>query len=396
MAYLGQVRRQEAGTAVEGEPRVPQKRVLIVTFPEDLHGQAVAWAIREKGHVCSILSCTDLPTLSSITLRESNSVAASSAAVRHAHSELDISLDTPFDSVWVRRRHFPWLPTSMHPGDREVSKSQCDRLLSDFFVALDGEDVLWVNHYEREPIGQLKVHQLREARRAGLTIPETLVSNDPAEIRAFIESCGGVAAHKLLQQSSWRTGREGQFLTCYTRPVTVADLPRDETLRLCPGIFQPLLAKRIEVRVACFGDCQMALQIDSQSDERSLYDWRVAQFHIGMEPYDLPEPLAGKIRRFLRSTGLASASLDFIVTPEGEHVFLEANPQGMFLWMEIRAGLSLLDSFSEFLISGSADFQYRPSTTPATWKRFTEAWHGGLKEVVHKSVLEREPLSVLE
>jgi hypothetical protein len=276
----------------------------------------------------------------------------------------------------------------MHPGDREIATHHCSRFLNDFVTTLDGPDVFWVNHYQRESTYVLKLYQLREAKRAGLVVPRTLVGNDPGEIRKFIESCGGVAAHKMVQLASWKSDEANRY-ACYTSPVTSADLPDDDTLRLCPAILQPLLEKRFEVRVACFGDCLVALKIDSQADERARTDWRRGQWYVDMVPYALPDTIARGIRSFLRSTGMVSASLDFIVTPDGEHVFLEANPQGQFLWMEDRAGLPLLDIVSDFLITGDPRFQYNCDSPKVRFAQFAEVWENGLREQTQEHVCER-------
>ena len=47
-----------------------------------------------------------------------------------------------------------------------------------------------------------------------------------------------------------------------------------------------------------------------------------------------------------------------IVTPEGEHVFLEVNQMGQFLFLERYAGVPLLDAFAEFLFQARPDFDW--------------------------------------
>lgn len=377
-------------------PSMSQKRVLLVSYSEDLHARSVAWAIRQKGHICVEWFCADFPTRTTVTVAAAcDSDSERGPVVRHAANGFDSGL-APFHTIWLRRRNSPWLPPAMHQGDREVAKRQCECALSGLLAALDGPEVFWANHFGKEETWQLKVYQLREAKRAGLAIPETLVSNDPDEIRGFIKKCGGVAAHKLLEHAAWRTGDGKQVFSCYTSPVTLEDLPRDHTLRLCPAIFQPLLEKEFEVRVACFGDHLASLQIDSQSDQRARLDWRAGQWYVDMKPYTLPHGIQEGIRSFLRSTGMVCASFDFIVTPEGEHVFLECNPQGQFLWMEDRAGLPLLDVCAEFLIAGRRDFRPQPSPNPATWAAFLEAWRSGLKDQVYKGLPDRDTVAVPE
>jgi hypothetical protein len=57
------------------------------------------------------------------------------------------------------------------------------------------------------------------------------------------------------------------------------------------------------------------------------------------------------IRRLMDSFGLNFASLDMIVTPEGDFVFLELNPNGQWLWLELELGLPLVASMADLLTS---------------------------------------------
>jgi len=181
-----------------------KKRVLIISYPYDTHARAIAYAIRAKGHICEELFCADYPSLTTISLKASNKTGSHGSIIHQDNSGFEITNDA-FDTIWLRRRREPWLPTSMHPGDREVALRQCDCSLSDLIAALDGPSVFLVNHFEREHATNLKLYQLRQAVRAGLTIPETLINNSPEEIREFIARCGGTAIHKLQRNAAWKS-----------------------------------------------------------------------------------------------------------------------------------------------------------------------------------------------
>jgi hypothetical protein len=239
-----------------------------------------------------------------------------------------------------------------------------------------GAGTFWVNPPASDVVAQQKASQLRLAARAGLKIPPTLISNDPVEIRAFFRERGGVVAHKLLRPASWVVHDEqGEHIyAAYTVPVSEDQLPDDDVLRLCPGIFQPYLEKSFEVRVACLGDFLVAVRINSQTDDRAATDWRAGQFHVGMEPYELPPEVAAGCRRLLRALGLAHMSVDFVVAPDGAHTFLEINPQGQFLFLETRAGLPLLDLFSEFLVVGTREFSGRQGHDAVRFADFEAIW----------------------
>ena len=83
----------------------------------------------------------------------------------------------------------------------------------------------------------------------------------------------------------------------------------------------------------------------------------------------LPEDLKAAIRRLMDSFELNFASLDMIVTPEGEFVFLELNPNGQWLWLELELGLPLVASMADLLASRLTS----PALTPTVGREVAHA-----------------------
>ena len=57
-----------------------------------------------------------------------------------------------------------------------------------------------------------------------------------------------------------------------------------------------------------------------------------------MLPYELPDDVAARLRRLMDALDLRFGGIDMRVTPEGEHVFLEVNPAGEYLFVTERTG----------------------------------------------------------
>ena len=58
----------------------------------------------------------------------------------------------------------------------------------------------------------------------------------------------------------------------------------------------------------------------------------------------------------MRELGLVFGCIDLIVTPEGEHVFLEINEMGQFLWVEQGApACPMLRAFATLLVERRLD-----------------------------------------
>ena len=67
-------------------------------------------------------------------------------------------------------------------------------------------------------------------------------------------------------------------------------------------------------------------------------------------PHNLHEDIAGKFRDFLRQMGLRFGAFDLIVTPDGGHVFLECNPNGQWLWVELATGMPISEAIADELM----------------------------------------------
>ena len=211
--------------------------------------------------------------------------------------------------------------------------------------------------------------QLREAVRAGLSVPPTLMSNDPARIRRFLEEHRGRAIYKPFYPAQW--DNEDRVAVLLTSEVEAEDLPGDETLRLTPGIFQAKVDKAHELRVTVMGAHVTAARILSQEVEGARLDWRAAGAQIRVEPDRLPEEVERACLRVLGNLGIVFGAFDFIVTPDGGHVFLEVNPAGQFLWVEdANPEIPLLAPFVDFLLARRKDFRWTPAPGAVRYQDF--------------------------
>jgi hypothetical protein len=79
----------------------------------------------------------------------------------------------------------------------------------------------------------------------------------------------------------------------------------------------------------------VAVRLDSQSRDSTRLDWR-SDMVAPLKPalVALPRTVEERCIALMRKLGLAFGCIDLIVTPEGEHIFLEVNEMGQFLWVE--------------------------------------------------------------
>lgn len=343
-------------------------RVLIPTYPKDVHAVEVGLALEARGHEALLWYGSDFPSLQS-----------ASVEIRDGDGKLDWEVNggdqerirPPFDVVWLRRPTPAVFPKDMHPADLPVARREARDFLAGLFH-LAAPEAFWVNPLASRARSELKAVQLQEAVRAGLSIPPTLMSNDPERIRRFLAEQRDGAVYKPFYPVQWET--EDQIAVLWTNEVTPGDLPEDEVLRLTPGIFQARIPKAHELRVTVMGRHVVTARLLSQEHAEARLDWRAAGSQLKIEPDRLPEEVAGACLALMRRLGILFGCFDFIVTPEGRHVFLEVNSAGQFLWVEeANPEILVLAPFVEFLLARQPDFRWRPEGDPIRHSGFHQA-----------------------
>lgn len=254
--------------------------------------------------------------------------------------------DDEVAAVWTRSLWPPAILSKMGPEHRRACFDQSRELLKGFLEGFAG--VRWISRAENLWESQNKVRQTRLARAAGLVVPPTLITNDPDEVRRFYTEMDGRVVTKLLSALSFSMDRSGPFLP--TRDVLPEDLEHLAGLRFAPMIFQRKVEKERELRVKYVDGRLFAGAIDARRTAAGGTDWRLAE--AGEAPWthaEVPDDVAAGLDRLMAALGLAAGAVDLIVTPEGEHVFLEVNPLGEWGMLERDLGLPISRAIAEAL-----------------------------------------------
>ena len=88
------------------------------------------------------------------------------------------------DSIWLRRWYQPLASPDLHPADTRFSQAESGEFMRGTLHMLDEKPRFWVNPLQAKLRADRKPVQLLNAHAAGLRIPRTLLSNDPAQIRS--------------------------------------------------------------------------------------------------------------------------------------------------------------------------------------------------------------------
>src|SRR5262249_39545706 len=108
------------------------------------------------------------------------------------------------DTVWNRRPSHAIDVSALHAADRPFAERSCETLRRSLFalLALDPLGITPDPAVRRNN----KPRQQAAALAVGLATPDTLYTNDPAEIRRFLRRQGGRVVYKPLVLPIWKAG----------------------------------------------------------------------------------------------------------------------------------------------------------------------------------------------
>lgn len=322
------------------------RSVLVISSKEDVHCNPVIRHLKQFGRQVLRLNTEDLLSQNSILLLQTNYGDCFCLGWK----ELDrmISLDQ-IGSIWFRR---PLPPDLSHiPFDEQseidFATVETEHFLRSLYPFLESKYWLsppWTLNFEKSKIRQASV-----ARLVGFTIPESIFTNDPLEAIAFAERHGRVALKTLGARGFNQSEKYHAF---YTTIVDAKDIwTYQEAIKSSINFIQQAISKDYELRVTAVGNEVFAAKIDSQSaGDIARDDWRRADHRsILHKAVELPKSVLHSVHRFLKVYDLEFGCFDFIVTPDGEYVFLECNGNGQWLWIEELTGLPISRAIATLL-----------------------------------------------
>jgi glutathione synthase/RimK-type ligase-like ATP-grasp enzyme len=340
-------------------------RFLITTMAGDFHAAVIALELRARGNDVQMFFGEDNPCRQTQSARVGRLSLLS--AVDANGEVIDFS---KFDVVWNRRRMAYSTPETLHEDDIEFVRDEL-RACADGIWSSAAQNAFWVNNLDAAARARHKLNQLIVARDIGFNVPETLMTNNSADIHNFMKSHSSVV-YKSFTPATWDDDSGKRAL--FAKLLLEEDLPKDPVLQLCPGIYQQYVKQKFEVRVTVFGQTVIALKLRSAGSTRKTIDCREGHMTgLDSEEHALPMQIEQKLRDFMRRYDLRFGCFDLIMSDDGDYYFLEVNEAGQFLWIEeLQPSIPMLDAFCGFLESTDDEYLYRPGSNRASlaeWQR---------------------------
>ena len=257
-------------------------------------------------------------------------------------------------AVWDRR---PELPKALPINNTEEINAYNRREARAFlrFLRYYVEQIPSIGSIVGDKVASSKMVQYRTALDCGFIIPETVFANSKAAVALLSSRHSRLCLKSIDGTNVWdeKNGVDYVFYTQTLEPAELKHIPDDAFIQTVSFV-QEYVPKAYELRVTVVGDVVFTTKILSQDlpEERGGIDWRQG-YEDGLQwiPCELPEEIRDKCRTLVHALGLNFGCIDLVVRHDGEYVFLECNPNGQWLWIELATGQKISAAIAEFLIN---------------------------------------------
>ncbi|MET2829780.1 MvdC/MvdD family ATP grasp protein [Mesorhizobium shangrilense] len=310
--------------------------ILIVTSKRDGHVDAVAKHISETRVPWVRINIEDFATNVEVDVHPTK--GAGRLFVKDSGKEVMLE---DIGAVWYRKpdpvavQHFE----IGDPAALDYVEAEFNEVVHGLYALLDR--AYWINNPLRTRIAHRKLLQLKTAAKVGFAVPQTIVTNRPAAALDFAHQVNGDLAIKSLGAIcvTRMEAEQARQYGIFTRRITDNEMKehRDKIGHM-PTLFQEFIEKEAELRITCVGDEVFACEIRGRPGDVTNDDYRFDTPNLPHEAVERPD-LTDRMHAYMKAFGLHFGCFDFIVPKGGgEPVFLEMNPNGQWLWVQLRTG----------------------------------------------------------
>ena len=311
--------------------------ILLTTNKRDLTTDFVVLELERRGVRYLRLNTEDIADFS-ILLRD----GTDGNLLRH-YDNSNWPLEE-FTGGYFRRPLAPRHEPNDEKSVGEYVVGEWSAILRSIWNALEG---LWLNSPFSIQRAEDKPRQISCAKRMGLRVPDTLVTNDFDAARLFV-SLGPTIAKPLRHALIEPENSLGRVIFT-SRIGNLVDADR-EAFERAPIILQREIIKDSDIRVTVVDENVYAVAIGSQHYADTAVDWRRgSRRDLPHTIIDLPDFISRGCVEVVRSLGLRFAAIDLIRDRDQDFWFLEANPNGQWAWIERRTGLPITKSIVDAL-----------------------------------------------
>lgn len=315
--------------------------VAVITRDQDTAADLVVRELAARGVTVCRFDLADFPGQMRQTAYLVPGRGRWTGALKGRYRDVDLSA---LRAVWYRKPSAFALHRGMSATEQQWAATEAHAGFGGQLAALP--DVHWVNHPHRNAEADHKPLQLARADACGLAVPESLLTNDPEEARAFCYAHrdSGVIYKPLRGGPASENGRH---VALWASTVTAEDITGG--VARTSHLFQARVPCAYAVRMTVVGTRILAARIDAPAGSTAV-DWRQDHDQLTYTPIDVPDAVAARTCRLMASCGLVYAAVDWVVTPDGVWTFIgDLNPNGQWGWVAAHTGLPIAAALADEL-----------------------------------------------
>lgn len=304
-----------------------------------------------------------------VRINHSDRIRFLTASVSDQHADFEIRINqslsvklSDIHAYWYRRGEL-WYPGISANGNtdpdlfnsmRKYYSDELEHSIDMLYFMLKSSLAIHINAFE--DIYTNKLINLFCAQKAGLRIPESIVSNDPEVIKAFFRrhlKC--IVKPVRYPGSNARTKDHKVAYSQTTQLMTIAEadnfLCNNSSFQ--PTHFQEYIEKEFEIRTFILNKKIFSMAIFSQQNEKTKIDFRNYDDEKPNRniPFQLPSSLEKQLIHCCQLIGMNCGSID-VLYYRGHYCFLEINPVGQFQWLSHSCNYLIEKHIAQTLTNG--------------------------------------------
>lgn len=303
--------------------------IIIIGAAEEFHSKWIYDNLVEQGHQVAYFNTQAFPHFNKVSLMPHQPLA-SGYFTPYGEEKTALS---DVQSVYFRYQ----MGFAVHPDIpadfRGVAAKEIQSAIGGFYRLIP--NAKWVNPYQSIEGHVYKVHQLKLMAEAGISIPKTLITNDPDAVVDFYKACNRQVIYKPVAGGA------------HTQHLTQEDLTQERLAELSksPVQFQERI-DGVDVRVYAMGQGE-TFAAEIQAKTLDFRDDKEAP----IVPVELPEEVQAQCHMVKEVLGYQYSGVDVRKTPDGRYVFIEGNPCPMFYYFEQQTGYPITSRLIALLTS---------------------------------------------
>ena len=262
-------------------------------------------------------------------------------------------------AIWDRRPQKPAnLPLLVSEEIDKYNLEEAHEFLS--YIRYYLKDLPSLGSIVNDRYAASKLLQYKIAKKINLKFPATILANNKEAYLPFRNQFKVLSVKQLGNFSVVSENGEKEYILYSKKiPSEMIEKAPEEAFSQTVTFIQEYIPKKFELRITVVGEEIFSTKINSQlmKEGKGKEDWRQGyDWGLKWEPFELPIEIAKKCLQFLKKMRLNFGCFDFIVTPDDEYVFLECNPNGQWLWIELATGQPISETIAKWLSNPPTNF----------------------------------------